>query len=95
MSHHISPMSHHISKCVHTVLNCNMLNRCQLLYDLLYQLWRKYYWRGPPLYSPACAGGLYLIKFFFGNLSYTPCTDPSRTVLLLDVMYTMHSHHPS
>ena len=40
------------------------------------------------VYSPACVSGLYLIKFLIGNLSYSPCSEPSRTVLLLDVMYT-------
>ena len=25
-----------------------------------------------------CVGGLYLIKFLFGNLSFSPCSEPSR-----------------
>ena len=51
---------------------------------------------GPiPVPSPACVGGLYLINFLFGNLSYSPGSEPSRTVLLLDVMYTMYARHPS
>ena len=28
--------------------------------------------------GPACVGGLYLIKFLFGNLSFSPCSEPSR-----------------
>ena len=53
---------------------------------------------GPiPVQSRMCTvGGLYLIKFLFGNLSYNPCSEPSRTVLLdLDVMFTMYARHPS
>ena len=37
---------------------------------------------------------VYLIKFLIGNLSYSPCSEPSRTVLLLDVMYTMYARPP-
>ena len=55
------------------------------------------YTRGAlPLYSPACVAGVYLIYFLIGNLSYTPCCEPSRTVLLLDVIYCTHTtdrHH--
>ena len=38
---------------------------------------------------------VYLIYFLIGNLSYTTCSEPSRTDLLLDVMYIMDSHHRS
>ena len=34
---------------------------------------------------------LELPEFVIGNLSYTPCREPSRTVLMLDVMYTMNA----
>ena len=37
---------------------------------------------------PDFVAGVYLIYFLIGNLSYIPCSEPSRTVLLLDVMYT-------
>ena len=33
-------------------------------------------------------------KFLIGNLSYIPSSEPSRTGLLLDVMYTMYARHP-
>ena len=36
----------------------------------------------------------YLIKFLIGNLSYSPCSEPSHTVLFPDVMYTMYARHP-
>ena len=39
--------------------------------------------------------GVYLIIFLIGNLSYIPCSEPSRTVLFLDQMYTMYARHPS
>ena len=39
--------------------------------------------------------GVHLIKFIIGNLSYSPCSKPSRTVLLLDVMCTMYACHLS
>ena len=39
--------------------------------------------------------GVYLIKFLIRNPSYNPCSEPSRTVLLLDVMYTTEAHHPT
>ena len=32
--------------------------------------------------------GVYLITFLIGNLSYSPCSEPSRAVLFLDLMYT-------
>ena len=32
----------------------------------------EYYQRAPPLYSPACVAGVYLVKFLIRNLSYTP-----------------------
>ena len=55
------------------------------------------YCRGalPCTYTPACVAVIYLIYFLIGNLSYTPCSEPSRTVLLLDVMYTTDPHHRS
>ena len=37
----------------------------------------------------------YLIKFLIWNLSYIPCSEPSLTVLLLDVIFTMYARHPS
>ena len=44
------------------------------------------------MYTPACVAGaystVYLIYFLIGNLSYSPCSEPSRIVLLLDVMFT-------
>ena len=48
--------------------------------------------------TPACmagASGVYLIKFLIGNLSYSPCSEPSRTVLFPEVTYTMYARHPS
>ena len=50
---------------------------------------KVHYVEGPlAVYStPACVAGVYLLSFFIGNLSYTPGSEPSRTVLLLDVMY--------
>ena len=39
--------------------------------------------------------GVYLIKFLIGTLSYSPCSKPSRTVLLPDVTHTMYARHPS
>ena len=48
-----------------------------------------------PLYSPACVADDYLIYFLIGNLSYSPCSEPSSTVLLLDVMYTMDPLFPT
>ena len=39
--------------------------------------------------------GVYLIKFLIGNLSYSPCSEPSRTVLFPDVTYTMYARYPS
>ena len=35
--------------------------------------------------------GVYLIKFLIGNLSYSPCSEPSHTVLFPDVTYTMYA----
>ena len=40
-------------------------------------------------------GWSYLIQFSFRNLSNSPCSEPSCTVLLPDVMYTMYARHPS
>ena len=37
----------------------------------------------------------YRIHFLIGKLSYSPSSDPSLAVLLLDVMYTMYAHHRS
>ena len=37
---------------------------------------------------------LYLIKFLIRNLSYSPCSEPSRTVLSREVTYTMYARHP-
>ena len=31
------------------------------------------------MYSPAYVAGVYLIKFLLRNLSYSPCSEPSRT----------------
>ena len=39
--------------------------------------------------------GVYLITFLIGNLSYSPCNEPSRTVLILDQMYTMYARQLS
>ena len=39
--------------------------------------------------------GVYLIKFIIGNLSYSPCSEPSHTVLFPDVTYMMYARHPS
>ena len=49
---------------------------------------------GSTVLSRLC-GRSYLIKFLIGNLSYSPCSKPSRTVLLLNVMFTMYPRHPS
>ena len=38
-------------------------------------------------------GWSYLIKFSIGNLSYSPCSEPSHTVLLPDVLYKMYARH--
>ena len=43
-------------------------------------------WLGPT--------GVYLIKFLIGNLSNSPCNEPSLTVLFLDVTYTMYTASP-
>ena len=42
----------------------------------------------PSLYNPACAAGVYLIKFLIGNLSYTPAQCTAVQSRLLDVIYT-------
>ena len=47
----------------------------------------------PRLYSPTCVAGVYLAYFLIGNHSYIPCSEPSRTVILLDVIYTTDPHH--
>ena len=53
------------------------------------------YVEGPsPLQSRLC-GCSYLIKFSIRNLSYSPSSEPSQTVLLPDVMYTMYARRPS
>ena len=50
---------------------------------------------GPtPVQSRLC-GWSYLIRFSNRNLSYGPCSEPSRTVDLPDVIYTMYARHPS
>ena len=36
--------------------------------------------------------GVYLIYFLIGNLSYSPGSEPSHTVLFLDVMYSTDPH---
>ena len=41
------------------------------------------------------SGTVYLIYFLIGNLSCTPCSEPSNTVLLLDVMHTTDPHQRS
>ena len=38
---------------------------------------------------------VYLIYYLIGNLSYTSSSEPSLTVLLLDVMYTTDPHQRS
>ena len=38
--------------------------------------------------------GVYLIKFLIRNLSYSPCSEPSRTVLFPNVTYTLHNVRP-
>ena len=48
---------------------------------------------GCSVHSRLC-GRSYLIKFLIRNLSYSPCSEPSRTVLFSDVMFTMYARHP-
>ena len=48
--------------------------------------------RPSPVQSRLC-GWSYLIKFSIGNLSYSPCSEPSHTVLLPDVLYKMYARH--
>ena len=43
-----------------------------------------------PIQSRLC-GWSYLIKFLIRNLSYSLCSEPSRTVHLPAVMYTMYA----
>ena len=47
----------------------------------------------PTAHSRLCGLG-YLVKFLIRNLSYSPCSEPSRTVLLLNVMYIVHNVRP-
>ena len=50
---------------------------------------------GCTMYSPACEAGVYLpvpASFSIRNLSYSPSSKPSRTGLLLKVMYTKDPH---
>ena len=49
----------------------------------------------PCTLPPVWLHGVYLIYFLIGNLSYIPCSEPSRSVRLLDVMYTTDPHHKS
>ena len=50
---------------------------------------------GPSTVHSRLCGWSHLVKFLIRNLSYSPWSEPSRTVLLLDVMYTMYARHPS
>ena len=45
----------------------------------------------PVVLQSRLCGWIYLIKFSIRNLSYSPCSEPSRTVLLPDVMYIMYT----
>ena len=54
-----------------------------------------YYVEGPSPVQSRLSGWSYLIKFSIRNLSYSPCSEPSRTVLLPDVIYTMYARHLS
>ena len=47
------------------------------------------------LYILITIGCSYLIYFLIGKLSYSLSSEPGRTVLLLDVMYTTDPHHSS
>ena len=51
------------------------------------------------VHSSLCAWlvptGVYLISFLIGKISYSPCSEPSRTVLFPDLTYTMYARHPS
>ena len=87
-----------------TTCNCFIQNRPTLLYNvhkiLVYSMYsthiEKVHQRGPRLYTSACvacAQGCLPAQFLIGNLSYTPSSEPSRTVLLLNVMYTTDPHH--
>ena len=51
----------------------------------------EYLERPFPVHSRLC-GWSYLIYFLIGKLSYSPSSEPSHTVLLLDVMYTTDPH---
>ena len=55
---------------------------------------KVYYVEGPSAVQSRLCGWIYLIKFLIRNLSYSPSSEPSRTVLLLDIMYTMYARHP-
>ena len=46
------------------------------------------------VHSRLC-GWSYLIYFVIGNLSYSPSSELSHTVLFLDVLYTTDPHHRS
>ena len=54
----------------------------------------EYLERPFPVQSRLC-GWSYLIYFLIGKLSYSPRSEPSRTVLFFDVMYTTDPHHRS
>ena len=45
------------------------------------------------VHSRLC-GWSYLIKFLIRNLSYSLCSQPNRTVLFPDVMFTMYARNP-
>ena len=53
----------------------------------------EYLERPFPVHSCLC-GWSCLIYFLIGKLSYSPSSEPSRTVFFLDVMYTTDPHHP-
>ena len=78
-----------------TVVFVLIENRKQFEKYILGRVHRVSILEGPSaVYTPACVAGVYLIKFLIRNLSCTPCSKPSRTVRLLDVMYTMYARHP-
>ena len=69
----------------------SLKNQQQLLPCFLY----KSFFYGPSAVHSRLGGWSYLVKFLIWNLSYSPCSEPNHTVLLLDVMYTMYARHPS
>ena len=79
-----------------TVVFVLIENRKQFEKYILGRVHRVSILEGPSaVYTPACVAGVYLIKFLIRNLSYSPCSKPSRAVLFPDVMVTMYARHPS